>query len=97
MIVVYARMGSYRAAARLYGVDFKTLQRHITQCVYAVMEEVEEREFRKYFNQVSQMLIFEFTPLPKKPPRSIITKPIKYTWSRRSWGKNGAKLDKSVK
>jgi len=88
MVIAYARVSNYRTVARRYGVDHKTLQRQIVRCVYEVMTEVEEKEFRKFFGYVSEMLTSEFMPPPKKRPKSMVTKEIKYTWSRRSWKKN---------
>ena len=85
MVVDYARTSSYRKVAQMYGVNFKTLQRHISKCVYAVMSEAEEKEYQTILNQVARMLTFEFAPLPKKRPKSLITKPFEWTWSRRSW------------
>ena len=85
MVVDYARTSSYRKVAQMYGVNFKTLQRHISTCVYAVMSEAEEKEYQTTLNKVARMLTWEFTPLPNKRPKSLIKTPVEWTWSRRSW------------
>lgn len=88
MVVRYAQTDSYRTVAEMFGVSAKTLQRHVTQCVYSVMGEFEEREYRKFLEYVFQYLLWEFTPQRKKRPKSIITSDIQFTWSRRAWKKN---------
>jgi hypothetical protein len=88
MVIAYAYIGSFRTVAGMYGVSFKTLQRHITECVYSVISEVEEQNYQRYLKYVSEMLTWEYMPPQKKRPKSIITTHVEYTWSRRSWKKN---------
>ncbi len=88
MVIQYARNPSYRNVAKKYGVSFKSLQRHVNQCVYEVMEEAEEERYRKVFEYATVVLMVEYGRIRKTTYKSLVTKPIEWTWSRRSWGKN---------
>lgn len=81
---VYSK--SLRRTAERYGVGYRSLQRHLDLCVASVMAEREEAEYRAAFAKTSIRLRLEFAPVPRRRPRrSIITMPVEFTWSRRSW------------
>jgi hypothetical protein len=52
IVAEYTRSGSYRRTAPRFGVGYRSLQRHITYCVYAVMEEAEQDDFERAVREV---------------------------------------------
>ena len=82
---------SLRVTAARYGVGYRSLQRHLDLCVASVMAEREEAEYRAAFAQTAEWLRGYYRPITKKRQRkSIITKPVEFTWSRRSWKRKGS-------
>ena len=91
MIFDYAHTFSLRVTASRYGVGYRSLHRHIERCIYALMEEDKQQRYQQKLAEVAELLMQCFT-FQQKPRRrkSIITKEVKFTWSRRAWkGKNG--------
>lgn len=62
-----------------------------------LMAEQENKEFEREFKEVAELLRLVFMP-PPKPYRlkSIITKEVKFTWSRRAWKKQAQKSAKQA-
>lgn len=89
----WAYSESLRRTAARYGVSYRSLQRHLDLCLASICAERENRAYKAEFDDVAEWLRFYFRLQMRKPRRrSIITKPIEYTWSRRSWkGKKGLK------
>ena len=88
IVVDYIYTASYRLTAKRYGVGYRSLQRHIDKCIASIFAEREEREYQAEFERCSELVKEYFTlkqrqPKPRK--KSIITKPITYSWSRRAW------------
>lgn len=84
----WIRSSSLRRTAQRYGVGYKSLHRHIRKCLAAVMAEQDERHFQEEFANIAGLLRRVFAPpLAQRPRRhrSIITKPVQFTWSRRAW------------
>lgn len=80
--------GSLRVTADIYGVGYRSLHRHIDLCVASILAEKEAMEFETAFRETAQLLRFYFSLKNRKPrPKSIITKPVEFTWSRRAWKK----------
>lgn len=91
MIIDYAHTLSLRATANNYGVGYRSLHRHIERCIYALMEEDEQQRYEYELKETAELLTLHFT-VQQRPRRrkSIITKEVKFTWSRRAWsGKSG--------
>ena len=81
---VYSK--SLRGTAERYGVGYRSLQRHLDLCVASIMAEREEAEYRAAFARTAQRLRLYFGKVNRRRQRkSIITKPVEFTWSRRSW------------
>lgn len=85
---------SYRKTASNYDVNYNTLHRHITKCVVEVMFYMEERDFQEWLEESVEELTEHYQelkdkepPKKKKRPKKLVTKPIEWTWSRRSWNK----------
>lgn len=89
MIIDYADTLSLRATASRYGVGYRSLHRHIERCIYALMEEDEQRRYEQELAETAELLMlhFSFQQRPRRK-KSIITKKIKFTWSRRAWKGN---------
>lgn len=85
--VDYLYSRSYRRTAQRFGVGYRSLHRHINECVAAMFAEYEERKYTAEFNRVSGLVreYFIFLRDYKPRKRSIVTKPVEFTWSRRSW------------
>ena len=84
----WAASGSLRATALVYGVGYRSLHRHIDLCVASILAEKEAKEYETAFRETAKLLRFYFSQMNRKPrPKSIITKPVEFTWSRRSWKK----------
>lgn len=83
----WAYTGSLRKTAYKYGIGYRSLQRHLDYCISSICAEIEQSKYEAAFKEFADILRVIFRPMKKKPPRSIITKPIEYTWSRRAWNK----------
>ncbi len=103
IIGVYFATDSLRTAARLCGVSFKTLHRHIQNCLVQIGFDNREKEFQLRLMEESNALTDELNArfnaprLDKRRPRPkpMVTKPIEYTWSRRAWkSKTGKNTEK---
>jgi hypothetical protein len=86
MIIDYAYTCSLRVTASRFNVGYRSLQRHIERCVYALMEEAEQQEYEQKLSSVAEDLrfYFEYKMRPRRK-ESIITKKVNFTWSRRAW------------
>lgn len=88
MIIDYAFTYSLRVTAWRFGVGYRSLHRHIERCIYAIMEEQEQKDYQRRFAEVAEFLRMYFKPIPKLPCRkSIIKKKVEFSWSRRAWKK----------
>ncbi len=95
MIIDYAYSCSLRATASRFNAGYRSLQRHLERCIPCLMAEQEQKIYEREFAEVAELLRLYFQPQPKPYRRkSIITKKVEFTWSRRSWKK---KADKSTK
>jgi hypothetical protein len=85
----YARQGSLRRTASQYNVSYRTLLRHLDECVHYLQNEVEELQYRQAFKETAEYLrnFYSQTYYRKPRPKSIITKQVEFKWSRRSWKK----------
>ena len=89
IIIDYAYTSSLRATAEHFGVGYRSLHRHIERCIYALMEEDEQNDYQKAFEETADILRTSFKIYSKpRRPKSIITKNVDFTWSRRGWQKN---------
>jgi hypothetical protein len=101
IVAHYLTTDSLRLTASCFGVGYRSLQRHITRCVLNICIEQNEREFELELGLQSFLLTKELNErynaprLDKRKPRPqpMVTKPVKYTWSRRAW--KGEKPDKT--
>ncbi len=82
----YIYSGSLRQTAERYEVGYRSLQRHIDFCIASIFSEFEEREYQSEIKKCEEHLriIFGFKQR-KMRPKSIIKKPVEFTWSRRAW------------
>lgn len=95
IVATYFALSSLRAAAGIYGLSFKTLHRHIQNCLMQIGFDKREVDFKVELFIQGDMLRKELNArynaprLDKRRPRpqSIITKEVKFTWSRRAWKK----------
>jgi len=90
----YIYRGSLRQTAERYGIGYRSLQRHIDFCIASIYSEVEERKYQSELKECEEYLriIFGFRQR-KTRPKSIIKKPVEFTWSRRGWEKpNGREI-----
>ena len=86
MIVDYAYSCSLRATAGHFNAGYRSLQRHLEYCVVSLMAEQEQKEYEREFKEVAELLRLHFQPQPIIYRRkSIITKQIEFSWSRRAW------------
>lgn len=86
MIEHYVRSGSVRKTASFYGVGYRSFHRHLDLCVASILAEQEEQEFQLDFEEAAKLVRVYFQPEPEPYRRkTIITKQIAWTWSRRSW------------
>jgi hypothetical protein len=86
IIEAWARSGSLRETAARFGVGYRSLQRHLDLCLASVWSEVEEWGYQKELRESADLLMLYYRIKMRKPrPKSIIKKPVEYTWSRRSW------------
>ncbi len=89
IIIDYAYTSSLRSTAERFEVGYRSLHRHIERCIYALMEEDEQNDYRKAFAETAEMLRVSFKVRAKsRRPKSIITKNVDFTWSRRAWSKH---------
>jgi hypothetical protein len=86
MIIDYAHTCSLRVTADRFDVGYRSLHRHIERCLYAILEEHEQRECEQELSAVAAelKLHFEYQLRPRRR-KSIITKKVEFTWSRRAW------------
>ena len=88
MIIDYAETCSLRETAKRFGAGYRSLQRHLERCVAYVMAEQEQKDYEREFAEVAELLLLYFqSPPPPYRRKSIITKRIEFTWSRRAWAK----------
>lgn len=88
MIIDYANSCSLRATARRFGAGYRSLHRHLGRCIFYLMAEQEQKDYEQEFAEVAELLRLNFQPPPKPYRRkSIITKKVEFTWSRRAWAK----------
>lgn len=93
IVAVYFATDSLRTAANLCGVNFKTLHRHIQNCLVQIGFYNREKEFQLRLMEQSIILTKELNARFNAPrldmrrprPKPMITKPVKFTWSRRAW------------
>ena len=82
----WAYSGSLRDTALCFRVGYRSLQRHIDLCLASILSEKENAEYENAFRDTAALLRFYFITKMRKPrPKSIITKPVEWTWSRRAW------------
>jgi hypothetical protein len=85
----YIYSGSLRNTALKFDIGYRSLQRHIDLCIASIYSEYEEKEYQSELKKMEELLRLFFSFQQMKPrPRSIIKKPVKFTWSRRSWKKD---------
>lgn len=88
ILISYADTCSLRKTADSFNAGYRSLQRHLERCIPALMAEQEQKEFEREFKEVAELLLLYFQPPPKPYRRkSIITKKVEFTWSRRAWTK----------
>jgi hypothetical protein len=88
IIIDYAYSCSLRATASRFNVGYRSLQRHLERCIPCLMAEQEQKSYEREFAEVAELLQLHFQPQPKPCRRkSIITKKVEFTWSRRAWKK----------
>lgn len=88
IVLDWAYSGSLRLTAYRYGIGYRSLQRHIDLCLAAILSEKEQREYESTLAENVQLVRYYFLFKMRKPrPKSIITKPVEFTWSRRAWKK----------
>ncbi len=93
IVSVYFATDSLRTAAKLYGMSFKTLQRHIQNCLAQIGFNNRENEFQERLMSEGIAIIKELNnrfnaarlDVRRPRPKPMITKPVEYTWSRRAW------------
>lgn len=93
IVAMYFAIDSLRKAASLYQVSFKTLHRHIQNCLAQIGLEKRETSFQTKLRLESIALMEELNSRYNAPrldkrrprPKPIITKPVEFTWSRRGW------------
>lgn len=92
----WAHTGSLRLTASRYRVGYRSLQRHIDLCLASILSEQEKRAYEAAFSETAATLRSHFTNLMRKRrPKSIITKPVKFTWSRRAWKRKKSNIIKT--
>lgn len=91
MIAEYARAMSYRRTAAAFGVGYRSLHRHMGLCLPAIVARLHWEQFNSRLAAAERAVRMWYAAerRPKPPPRrrSIITKPVEFTWSRRAWGR----------
>jgi len=86
MIDHWAFSESLRWTALRFGVGYRSLHRHFDLCLASILAEEEQREYEKALAESEAFLRNLYKAAVKaRPRRSIITKPVKFTWSRRAW------------
>lgn len=86
MIIDYAYTLSLRVTANNYGVGYRSLQRHIKKCIYALMKECEQRRYEQELAETAELLTLHFTYQQRpRRKRSIITRKVECNWGRRAW------------
>ena len=88
ILISYALTCSLRKTASNFDTGYRSLQRHLERCIPVIMAEQEQKEYEREFAEVAELLRLYFQPPPKPYRRkSIITKKVEFTWSRRAWAK----------
>ena len=88
MIVDYAYSCSLRVTASRFNAGYRSLHRHLENCLPVLMAEKEQQEYEREFAEVAALIKLHFQPQPKPYRRkSIIKKKVEFTWSRRAWKK----------
>ena len=88
MIIDYAYSCSLRATASRFNAGYRSLQRHLENCLPVLMAEREQQAYEREFAEVAHLIKLYFQPKLKPYRRkSIITKQVEFTWSRRAWKK----------
>lgn len=84
----WAYSRSLRQTALKYGVGYRSLQRHLDLCIPSIYAERENRQYEAAFKHNAEWLRHYFKMKMRKPRRkSIIKKPVEFSWSRRAWKK----------
>jgi hypothetical protein len=96
MLVDYAYRLSLRRTANAYGVNYRSLARHIENCLPVIMAEYEENQFQQHLKEEIEFLRGELIKdsMPKRRT-SIIKRKVKTSWGRRNW-KNGTKRKRAI-
>lgn len=100
IVAFYFATDSLRTAAKLFDVSFKTLHRHIQNCLVRIGIENREKEFQRQLREESKALTDELNARFNAPrldmrrprPKPMVTKPVEFTWSRRAWKAKNADL-----
>jgi hypothetical protein len=89
MVEEWAIGQSLRKVAAKHNLGYRSLQRHLDLCLAAILAEYEENVFREAL-RVSVTYVRYSIAAARRPKRrkSIIKKPVQFTWSRRAWKKN---------
>jgi hypothetical protein len=86
MLIDYARTFSYRRTATKFGVGYRSLHRHIKNCLRLILKDADDLIFEMRLDEVKGNLTQKFAAAMKpKRHRSILTKKVTFTWSRRAW------------
>ena len=93
IVAAYIRLRSLRKTAAIFHVGYKSLERHLADCVPRIYSEVKEERFQQKLKELVNQLRIIFNRQYNAPrldkrvprPKSIITKEVKFTWSRRGW------------
>ncbi|MEO5859537.1 MAG: hypothetical protein ABIR33_11380 [Pyrinomonadaceae bacterium] len=86
ILIDFASTRSLRRTADRFGVGYRSLSRHINECVYAAMRDAEHQRFEKALEAAVRRIRLIYAPSIRRVRRkSIISKPVLFTWSRRSW------------
>jgi hypothetical protein len=94
MIIDYAYSRSLRATASRFNAGYRSFLRHLEHCIVTLTAEKEQKGFQRDFEEAAKMMRIYFQPEPEPYRRkSIITKKVEFTWSRRAWavGRNNGK------
>lgn len=93
MVATYIRSRSLRQTAAAFGVGYKSLERHLTDCVSRMFSDFQEEQFQHKLKESVNLVHIVCQRRYNAPrldmrvprPKSIITKDVKFSWSRRSW------------
>jgi len=93
IVAVYFATDSLRIAAKIFGLSFKTLHRHITNCLVQIGFDNREKSFQRKLMEEGKAIEEDLNARFNQPrldmrrprPKSIIKKPVEFTWSRKAW------------